>query len=230
MSPEILEIFFFAIVAFFVFNKLSAVLGSEDANENMPKNIKIVRGDSADQKSVIFNVEITKEDYVVDFDQQEILEFINEEKKDQILSKIEQIKQNYPAFTLRKFLQSTEKSYQEVVQAFIDQKTDLLRELCNKEIYDLLVIKIDNLRKKKHQKFIQLVDLKQKIDDIKVNNEKIVIQINFCSNQFSYMVDEHEKLISGSKNKEISVNEKIIFAYGNSENMTNNKWIIDAIS
>lgn len=232
---EIIEIILYAIVAFFVINKLRSVFGIEvisEENNSKYKENGLLDNDVKNEQNIKQNENDAKEFNAskknINDKEEDLSKYFCNENISDLLNKIEKIKKIYPDFLLKNFLNTATVVYELIIKAFCDQDCQQIQNLCSEDIYHLLSEKIKKLKQKNHLQKIKIIHIKALIIDITINENIVSIVINFSSNQFSYVENNNNELISGNKSKDIEVIE--YFTFIKKINDHNKQWMIQSIN
>lgn len=241
MSAEIIEIILYTIIALFVIGKLRAVLGAEIADEEHPGSSKKIHNDwnqsSDEEMKSLFSqqksqgkhktIELQEDDCTVDLSHEELIHIINNDDKTEIISNINKIKELYPSFLVKNFLQIVANVYELIIKSFCQQDCQAIKKLCTDKVYKMFEEKINKLKQNNHKQFSQLVTIEKFITNILIKDAEFEITIEFISTQFSYIENEQNAVISGDKSVEIKVSEQFVFTKNIHKDEM--KWLISNI-
>ena len=175
---QFFDIIIFAVIAAFVIYRLRSVLGKRTGFQKKPADQQFEKKQSTQEK------EETKIPQLKE----------NEQKLLSIYKKI-------PSFEHKAFLEGAKKAFEIIITAFNKGDKATLKNLVSKDVYKAFESAINDGSNNPNSQFYSL--LIDGIDDAKVENGKIIIGVNFISEQI--LSDNEEDIV---KNKDTWVFEK----------------------
>ena len=173
---QFFDIIIFAVIAIFIIYRLRSVLGKR----------------TGFQKSINKETVLKKETEKDNIQIPQLKE--NELKLGVIYKKI-------PSFDHRVFLEGAKKAFEIIISAYNKGDKNTLKNLVAKNVYSAFEGAIDSNSNNPNSQFYSLII--KGVDDAKVENGKIIIAVNFISEQ---ILDDNEENII--KNKDTWVFEK----------------------
>ena len=173
---QFFDIIIFGVIAVFLVYRLRNVLGKRTGFQKDTEEKQQAKEELQEDKSKIPQL---KE---------------NEKKLDLIYKKI-------PLFDHKDFLEGAKKAFEIIISAFNKGDKKTLKNLVSKDVYSAFVGAIDSGSNNPNSQFYSLVI--DGVNDAKVENGKIIIAVNFISEQI--LGDNEEEII---KNKDTWVFEK----------------------
>ena len=173
---QFFDIIIFAVIAAFIIYRLRGVLGKRTGFQ---KNVNKEDFTKSNLKEVKIEIPQLKE---------------NEKKFEIIYKKI-------PSFDHKLFLEGAKKAFEIIISAFNKGDKKTLRSLVAKDVYTAFEGAIDSGSNNPNSQFYSLVI--DGINDVKLENNKIIITVDFISEQ---ILDDNEEKIT--KNKDTWVFEK----------------------
>ena len=174
---QFFDIIVFAVIAAFIIYRLRSVLGKRTGFQKNTSQEKFVKKD-VDQAQI--KLPQLKE---------------NEQK-------LESVYKNIPGFDHKTFLEGAKKAFEIIITAFNKGDKKTLKELVSKDVYNAFESAIDSGSNNPNSQFYSLVI--EGIDDARVENGKIIIAVNFISEQI--LSNDEDKII---KNKDTWIFEKL---------------------
>ena len=173
---QFFDIIIFAVIAVFIIYRLRSVLG----------------------KRTGFQKKIDEQDFVKKQPEQKEIEIPQLRENEQ---KFEAVYKNISSFDHKIFLEGAKKAFEIIITAFNKGDTNTLKGLVSKDVYNAFEQAINNGSNNPNSQFYSLVI--NGINDAKVENGKIIIAVNFISEQI--INDNEENIV---KNKDTWVFEK----------------------
>ena len=174
---QFFDIIIFAVIAIFIIYRLKNVLGKRTGFQKETKDQYVT-------KNNIEEPEIKTPQ-------------LKENEK-----KLETIYKQVPHFDHKVFLEGAKKAFEIIISAYNRGDKKTLKNLVAKDVYSAFEEAIDSGSNNPNSQFYSLII--NKIDDAKIENEKIIIAVNFISEQI--LSDNEEEKI---KNKDTWVFEKL---------------------
>ena len=173
---QFFDIIVFAVIAAFIIYRLRSVLGKRTGFQKNTSQEKLVKKD-------------------VDQNQIKLPQLKENEQK------LESVYKNIPGFDHKVFLEGAKKAFEIIITAFNKGDKNTLKELVSKDVYNAFESAIDSGTNNPNSQFYSLVI--EGIDDARVENGKIIIAVNFISEQI--LSNDEDKII---KNKDTWIFEK----------------------
>ena len=174
---QFFDIIVFAVIAAFIIYRLRSVLGKRTGFQKNTSQEKFVKKD-------------------VDQNQIKLPQLKENEQK------LESVYKNIPGFDHKTFLEGAKKAFEIIITAFNKGDKKTLKELVSKDVYNAFESAIDSGSNNPNSQFYSLVI--EGIDDARVENGKIIIAVNFISEQI--LSNDEDKII---KNKDTWIFEKL---------------------
>ena len=174
---QFFDIIIFAVIAAFIIYRLRSVLGKRTGFQKNTNQEKFVKKD-------------------VDQNQIKLPQLKENEQK------LESVYKNIPGFDHKTFLEGAKKAFEIIITAFNKGDKKTLKELVSKDVYNAFESAIDSGSNNPNSQFYSLVI--EGIDDARVENGKIIIAVNFISEQI--LSNDEDKII---KNKDTWIFEKL---------------------
>ncbi len=174
MSPQILELIFFAIIAFFIINKLITLLGTTDdvdprarkSNFGEPTNLKDVTTSGTDWN-------VGPKLVIVKSAREEIDKSLLINGNDtELIKNLEIIADKVPKFSVSIFVKNAAKAWQIIINSVITVDMDMLDELVDKRYIDLVLEKADFYKNADISKLPRI-----KISDVTFFGNSILIKV-----------------------------------------------------
>ena len=175
---QFFDIIIFAVIAAFIIYRLRSVLGKRTGFQ---KNINQQEFTKKETKQTQNNLPQLKD---------------NEQK-------LEVVYKAVTSFDHKDFLEGAKKAFEVIITSFNKGDKNTLKNLVSKNVYNAFESAIDSGSNNPNSQFYSLIV--DGIDDAKVENSKIIIAVNFVSEQI--LGDNEEQII---KNKDTWVFEKPI--------------------
>ena len=174
---QFFDIIIFAVIAVFIIYRLRSVLGKRTGfnKKNIDKQF-VKKQPTQEQETKIPQLRE------------------NEQKLEAVYKKI-------PTFDHKSFLEGAKKAFEIIITAFNKGDKDTLKNLVSKDVYKAFESAINDGSNNPNSQFYSLVI--DGINDAKVENGKIIIGVNFISEQI--LSDNEEDIV---KNKDTWVFEK----------------------
>lgn len=192
-----IDILLLAIIAGVILFKLYNVLGTE-TEESSQALASIMQKTMQDQN----------EKPEVDAEEMQMIEGLPSAE----MQKIKKVKELIPEFHLGKFMQSVERAFETIIKAFKEYDLEAINFLTDGEAAQSFKQNIENLQKDKNVLNIEIVSIKeQKVKDVKVSREEVLIEIEFVSEQVFYTKNEQGEIISGDIHKIEEIADSWVF-------------------
>ena len=188
-DPFNLILFLIAVVGFI---RLRMILGRRTGNEDPLRQNKYASRVSADieslTKSKQKNQPKTKDD---------VLLFLSEE---------------FPAFNKESFVDGASNAYEMILKNYADGDLKPIKNIISKDVYNGFNEAI-NERKNKNKRLVnELIALdKADIIEAKIERKSALLTVEFYSRIITYVLDENDQIIEGSKDNPISVIDQWTF-------------------
>ena len=190
-----LDIVFFALIAGFIMLKLFNVIGRIENNEyNNKKNIHSILNELSNKKKKVVDVEIVS-----------AAEAALPQKTRDVFDKIRKYE---PTFDVTYFIEGVKKAFNTIIQALNKGDKNTLKNLLSNEIFSLFNKEL-NRRKASGQTYeVTVVGIKSvDILDTSIKNLDATIKVKIISEQIKVIKDKSEKIIDGSSNRIINIQD-----------------------
>ena len=175
---QFFDIIIFAAIAAFIIYRLRGVLGKRTGFQKKPTDQQFVKEQSTQKQKEVKIPQLRE----------------NEQKLEVVYKKI-------PTFEHRSFLEGAKKAFEIIITAFNKGDTATLKNLVSKDVYKAFEGAINDGSNNPNSQFYSLVI--DGINDAKVEDGKIIIGVNFISEQI--LSDNEEDIV---KNKDTWIFEK----------------------
>lgn len=222
-----IDIVVFFVITLFIILKLKSVLGTRNDTDNVrQKTLDEFFKNQMNKNSVKSNnaeiIDITNQINKNKDDKNKNLE-LDIEVDDNIEKELKKIN-----FDEKKFLKGAENAVEMINEAFSNKDLETLQELLSTKLYNNFKKQIEELNNQNRILKSSLISfLSKKIEDIKIINKNICINMLFEMEQINFVEDQDGNIIMGNKKQIQKVKEKWTF-----EKKTNDKtnfWIIKNI-
>ena len=188
-DPFNLILFLIAVVGFI---RLRMILGRRTGNEDPLRQNKYASRVSADIESLTKPKEKkslkTKED---------ILLFLSSA---------------IPGFNTESFLDGASNAYEMILKNYADGNLKTIKNIISKDVYDGFNDAIKERKNKNKQLVNELIAFdKSDIIDAKIELKNVLLTVEFYSRIITYVLDENDQIIEGSKDNPISVIDQWTF-------------------
>jgi len=188
-DPFNLILFLIAVVGFI---RLRMILGRRTGNEDPLRQNKYASRVSADIESLTKPKEKkslkTKED---------ILLFLSSE---------------IPGFSSDSFVDGASNAYEMILKNYADGNLKTIKNIISKDVYDGFNEAIKERKNKNKQLVNELIAFdKSDIIDAKIERKNVLLTVEFYSRIITYVLDENDQIIEGSKDNPISVIDQWTF-------------------
>ena len=188
-DPFNLILFLIAVVGFI---RLRMILGRRTGNEDPLRQNKYASRVSADIESLTKPKEKkslkTKED---------ILLFLSSE---------------IPGFSSDSFVDGASNAYEMILKNYADGNLKTIKNIISKDVYDSFNEAIKERKNKNKQLVNELIAFdKSDIIDAKIERKNVLLTVEFYSRIITYVLDENDQIIEGSKDNPISVIDQWTF-------------------
>jgi predicted lipid-binding transport protein (Tim44 family) len=175
---QFFDIIIFAAIAVFIIYRLRSVLGKRTGYQKKPTDQQLVKKQSTKEKKEVKIPQLSEKE-----------------------QKLEIVYKKIPLFEHKSFLDGAKKAFEIIITAFNKGDKETLKSLVSKDVFKTFEGAInDGLNNSNSQFYSLVVD---GIDDAKVENGKIIIGVNFISEQI--LSDNEEDIV---KNRDTWVFEK----------------------
>ncbi len=175
---QFFDIIIFAVIAVFIIYRLRSVLGKRTGFQKKPVDQQFLKKQPKQENEKVRIPQLSE----------------NEQKLESVYKKI-------PSFEHKVFLEGAKKAFEIIITAFNKGDKETLKNLVSKDVYKAFETAINDGSNNPNSQFYSL--LIDGINDAKVENGKIIIGVNFISEQI--LSDNEEDII---KNKDTWVFEK----------------------
>ena len=188
-DPFNLILFLIAVVGFI---RLRMILGRRTGNEDPLRQNKYASRVSADIESLTKPKEKkslkTKED---------ILLFLNTE---------------IPGFSSESFVDGASNAYEMILKNYADGNLKTIKNIISKDVYDGFNEAIKERKSKNKRLVNELIAFdKSDIIDAKIERKNVLLTVEFYSRIITYVLDENDQIIEGSKDNPLSVIDQWTF-------------------
>ena len=188
-DPFNLILFLIAVVGFI---RLRMILGRRTGNEDPLRQNKYASRVSADIESLTKPKEKkslkTKED---------ILLFLSSE---------------IPGFSSESFVDGASNAYEMILKNYADGNLKTIKNIISKDVYDGFNEEIKERKNKNKRLVNELIAFdKSDIIDAKIERKNVLLTVEFYSRIITYVLDENDQIIEGSKDNPISVIDQWTF-------------------
>ena len=188
-DPFNLILFLIAVVGFI---RLRMILGRRTGNEDPLRQNKYASRVSADIESLTKPKEKkslkTKED---------ILLFLSSE---------------IPGFSSESFVDGASNAYEMILKNYADGNLKTIKNIISKDVYDGFNEAIKERENKNKRLVNELIAFdKSDIIDAKIERKNVLLTVEFYSRIITYVLDENDQIIEGSKDNPISVIDQWTF-------------------
>ena len=222
-----IDIVVFFVITVFIILKLKSVLGTRNDTDNVRQKTldeffknQMNKNNNKDNNAKI--IDITNQINKNKDDKNKNLE-LDIEVDDNIEKELKKIN-----FDEKKFLKGAENAVEMVNEAFSNKDLETLQELLSTKLYNNFKKQIEELNNQNRILKSSLISfLSKKIEDIKIINKNICINMLFEMEQINFVEDQEGNIVMGNKKQIQKVKEKWTF-----EKKTNDKtnfWIIKNI-
>lgn len=222
-----IDIVVFFVITVFIILKLKSVLGTRNDTDNVRQKTldeffknQMNKNNNKDNNAKI--IDITNQINKNKDDKNKNLE-LDIEVDDNIEKELKKIN-----FDEKKFLKGAENTVEMVNEAFSNKDLETLQELLSTKLYNNFKKQIEELNNQNRILKSSLISfLSKKIENIKIINKNICIDMTFDMEQINFVEDQGGNIVMGNKKQIQKVKEKWTF-----EKKTNDKtnfWIIKNI-
>ena len=209
------DIIFFAIVSYFLFKKLKAILGEEYDSEFFGYNSTPREGNKTKDAE-----KVTENESLFDgFD------YLSNESKQHAIEILKLIEKQSGKFTLKSFQQIAMKVLETTIEANNNQDKKTIKQFFAPSLANLACQAFNQDAKNN----IVLVSIKNAIikDIMKSGSKKFIISVVFKTEQINYTTNNNGDVIEGSKQSVEPVNE--IWYFSHDFSTTNITWFVEKI-
>ena len=204
-----IDIVVFFVITLFIILKLKSVLGTRNDTDNVrQKTLDEFFKNQMNKNSVKSNnaeiIDITNQ--INKNNQNTILE-LDVEVDDNVKKELKKIN-----FDEKKFLKGAENAVEMINEAFSNKDLETLQELLSTKLYNNFKKQIEELNNQNRILKSSLISfLSKKIEDIKIINKNICINMLFEMEQINFIEDQDGNIIKGNKKQIQKVKEKWTF-------------------
>lgn len=206
-----IDIVVFFVITLFIILKLKSVLGTRNDTDNVrQKTLDEFFKNQMNKNSVKSNnaeiIDITNQINKNKDDKNKNLE-LDIKVDDNIEKELKKIN-----FDEKKFLKGAENAVEMVNEAFSNKDLEILQELLSTKLYNNFKKQIEELNNQNRILKSSLISfLSKKIEDIKIINKNICINMLFEMEQINFVEDQEGNIIMGNKKQIQKVKEKWTF-------------------
>lgn len=222
-----IDIVVFFVITVFIILKLKSVLGTRNDTDNVRQKTldeffknQMNKNNNKDNNAKI--IDITNQINKNKDDKNKNLE-LDIKVDDNVEKELKKIN-----FDEKKFLKGAENAVEMINEAFSNKDLETLQELLSTKLYNNFKKQIEELNNQNRILKSSLISfLSKKIEDIKIINKNICINMLFEMEQINFVEDQEGNIVMGNKKQIQKVKEKWTF-----EKKTNDKtnfWIIKNI-
>ena len=206
-----IDLIILALIAYFIIRKLKSILGEESDEVYFGYNAKRNNNESIkDAEQIDISKNLDSEQFAK----------LSQDAKINATAICNRIKN----FSLSKFQDISVKVLEQVIKANNDQNNEEIRKFLSKELAELVISSF----KKNEKNNIFLVSLKKsEVVDVIKTGDIFDIKIQFDMEQISYITNENNEVIDGSKNEIINVEE--IWTFTHDFNKKDRTWFVSNI-
>ena len=188
-DPFNLILFLIAVVGFI---RLRMILGRRTGNEDPLRQNKYASRVSADIES------LTKPKEKKSLkNKEDILLFLSNE---------------VPGFRTKTFLDGASNAYEMILKNYADGNLKTIKNIISKDVYDGFNEAIKERKNKNKQLVNELIAFdKSDIIDAKIERKNVLLTVEFYSRIITYVLDENDQIIEGSKDNPVSVIDQWTF-------------------
>lgn len=223
-----IDIVVFFVITVFIILKLKSVLGTRNDNDNVRQKTldeffknQMNKNNNKDNNNTKI-IDITNQINKNKDDKNKNLE-LDIKVDDNVEKELKKIN-----FDEKKFLKGAENAVEMVNEAFSNKDLETLQELLSTKLYNNFKKQIEELNNQNRILKSSLISfLSKKIENIKIINKNICIDMTFDMEQINFVEDQEGNIVMGNKKQIQKVKEKWTF-----EKKTNDKtnfWIIKNI-
>ena len=203
-----LEIIFFAVIAYFIFKKLFSALGDTkydlEGKRSESKTFENLRNNFASF------MEKRPQHNTPEIDIASGLEAGLSESERKIF---DQIRKYEPGFIAESFIKKAKLAFKVIIESFAQDNKLSLKELCNKDIYEDFIVQIDNREKQNQTLDLTIVSVKEAvIKSVSQIDLEAFIKVEIISEQIKAIRDKVSgEIISGNPTKVVKVKDSWTF-------------------
>lgn len=206
-----IDIVVFFVITVFIILKLKSVLGTRNDTDNVRQKTldeffknQMNKNNNKDNNAKI--IDITNQINKNKDDKNKNLE-LDIEVDDNIEKELKKIN-----FDEKKFLKGAENAVEMVNEAFSNKDLETLQELLSTKLYNNFKKQIEELNNQNRILKSSLISfLSKKIEDIKIINKNICINMLFEMEQINFVEDQEGNVVMGNKKQIQKVKEKWTF-------------------
>lgn len=195
VTDDLLGLVIFAALAVVIIIKFNSILGKRFDDDD--KVIDIKRYKNAVNETI-------------DHDEEDSQSSIrpNEELSSEMLNKLDlktrqsmkEIMRKDRYFSLEYFLDGAKSAYEMIITAFSNKDKETLRHLLTDSVYHAFSKEIETLEQRHQRKDMTIISiLSQEITDAKIENNEIIIQLRFSTEQIIATYNDKDEIVEGSK-------------------------------
>ena len=210
-----LDIIILAMIAVFLISKLYMAFGA-NAEDKMPRII-IKRIDNADNaEEALKELELLQKDLEKNYCANEIRTL--ECRLDNLLEKVKD-------FNVGNFINSANRVFELVLQAFYDNKMENVKNLLSKKVYDTFKEAINSRLEQKQTTEVEFICFeKTEIKDVRMLKNSVKIIVEFVTQQINILRGADGKVIAGDENFIQKITD--VWTFERTLNAKDNKWIL----
>lgn len=210
-----LDIIILAMIAVFLISKLYMAFGA-NAEDKMPRII-IKRIDNADNaEEALKELELLQKDLEKTYCANE-----NRTLECRLDGLFEKIKD----FNVGNFINSANRVFELVLQAFYDNKMENVKSLLSKKVYDTFKQAIDTRLEQKQTTEVEFICFeKTEIKDVRMLKNSVKIIVEFVTQQINILRGADGKVIAGDENFIQKITD--VWTFERTLNAKDNKWVL----
>lgn len=210
-----LDIIILAMIAVFLISKLYMAFGA-NAEDKMPRII-IKRIDNADNaEEALKELELLQKDLEKTYCANE-----NRTLECRLDGLFEKIKD----FNVGNFINSANRVFELVLQAFYDNKMENVKSLLSKKVYDTFKEAINSRLEQKQTTEVEFICFeKTEIKDVRMLKNSVKIIVEFVTQQINILRGADGKVIAGDENFIQKITD--VWTFERTLNAKDNKWVL----
>ena len=210
-----LDILILAMIAVFLISRLYMAFGA-NAEDKMPRII-IKRIDNADNaEEALKELELLQKDLEKNYcaNENRTLEC----RLDNLLEKVKD-------FNVGNFINSANRVFELVLQAFYDNKMENVKNLLSKKVYDTFKEAINSRLEQKQTTEVEFICFeKTEIKDVRMLKNSVKIIVEFVTQQINILRAADGKVIAGDENFIQKITD--VWTFERTLNAKDNKWVL----
>lgn len=192
------DIIIFALLAAFVISRLFKVLGDTNYDHDVSKEKK--KHYAEIRKTMQKEYQESRKEMIKEIDILSGVEAELDQSERDIFDEMRKIK---PTFTADEFLEGAKSAFEMIINAFSHHDKKTLKALLGKDIYDTFSREIDRRKSGNQKHETTLVSIEgAKIESVKKEDQNIVINVEFKTEQINIIRDlKTDEIIGGNSSK-----------------------------